>query len=334
MKSPITSKEMSLVVRETEVEFRKEVFNVKYPSYYCTDSEQYFTTTDHDTIKMKQVYNQYRDKYNFPFPEEIKNIRSDYSLTARKMSEILGFGINGYRNYENGEVPSRANANLIQLASDPSKFKALVEISSSFDTLEEKENLLQKIESLIQEKRENIFAFGFYDYLLGRDLPDNLSGYLTPTFEKLTEMVIFFASSMSPYVTKLNKLLFYSDFLNYKYHAVSMSGTRYRAIDMGPVPNNYDSIFDYMYNESAVDIIFKAFDRGTSKQFKQRADRPFNKSLFSESELAVLNFVDKKFKKVKTKEIIEFSHLEDAWRENFHNGKTLIDYNYAFNLNI
>ncbi len=45
------------------------------------------------------------------------------------MSEILGLGINSYRNYENGEIPSQSNGNMIQLMRDPRKFKSVVEIS-------------------------------------------------------------------------------------------------------------------------------------------------------------------------------------------------------------
>jgi len=122
MKSPFTGKEMSIIIRSEDLSFRKDSFNVIYPCYYCDNSKQYFTTTEFDTIKMKQVYNQYRDKYNLPFPEEIKEIRAKYGVSATKMSEILGFGANSYRNYENGEVPNQSNANLIQLANDPIKF--------------------------------------------------------------------------------------------------------------------------------------------------------------------------------------------------------------------
>ncbi|WP_308990897.1 type II TA system antitoxin MqsA family protein [Mariniflexile litorale] len=333
MKSPITGKEMSIQVRNMVITFRKDSFSVDYPSFYCEDSNEYFTTTQFDTIKMKQVYNQYRDKYNLPFPEEIKEIRSKYGLSAVKMSEILGFGVNGYRNYENGEVPSQSNANLIQLANDPEKFKSLVEISSVFDVdSKEKEELLAKIDNLITKKRKQQFFFRFEDYLLGEKLPDNFSGYIKPSIEKLTEMVVFFAQNMEPYITKLNKLLFYSDFLHYKYEAVSMSGTRYRAIDRGPVPNNYDSIFDFMNREGDVNIIEEERQWGFSKQFVSFKDRTFNSSLFSEIELEILNKVNNTFKDINTPDIVEISHTEDAWINNFHNGKSLIDYKYAFNI--
>ena len=44
-----------------------------------------------------QVYNQYRVKHGIPFPDEISGIREHYGLSAAKMAQILGFGINQYR---------------------------------------------------------------------------------------------------------------------------------------------------------------------------------------------------------------------------------------------
>ncbi len=331
MQSPITGKEMSVVVREMKLNFRKESFDVSYPSYYCSDSGEYFTTTEFDNIKMKQVYNQYRDKYNLPFPQEIKDIRAKYKLSAVKMSEILGFGVNGYRNYENGEVPSQSNANLIQLANDPYKFKELVRISTAYeDNSADKKDLLARVDNLTQKKRDKIFAFEVDDFLLGDKLPDNYSGFVKPNIEKLSEMVVFFASFVEPFVTKLNKLLFYTDFLHYKYEAESISGTRYRAIDKGPVPNNYNSIYDFMKSNESIDIIEKEYDWGYSKKFV--AIRDFDKSLFTNLELEILDKVKTKFDKMSTRQVVDYSHSEEAWIDNYHNGKSLIDYKYAFNL--
>lgn len=340
MKSPFTAKEMTIKIRKEDLTFRKETFNVTYPSYYCIDSRQYFTTTEFDTIKMRQVYNQYRDRYNLPFPEEIRDIREKYGLSATKMSEILGFGINSYRNYENGEVPNKSNANLIQLTKNPIQFKSLVNLSNVFkidiedknDFSDEGYKLLGKIEKLIEEKKKVRFSTRFENYLLGDKLPDNYTGYIRPNIEKLTEMVVFFAQNMQPFVTQLNKLLFYCDFLHYKYEAVSISGTRYRAINMGPVPNNYDSIFDYMESINAIDIVKKENDWGYSKQFVSTKD--FNSEKFTERELEILDKVYQEFNGKNTSEIIERSHLEDAWKDNFRQGKSLIDYRFAFNLNI
>ncbi|MDD2793089.1 MAG: DUF4065 domain-containing protein [Sediminibacterium sp.] len=329
MKSPITGKKMKLVKEVRPMEFRKDVFDVVFHYYKCEDSGEQFTSTELDELNMNQVYNQYRDLHNIPFPDEIILIREKYGLPASKMSEILGFGANSYRQYEAGEMPSISNAKLIQLASDPKNFIEMIRLC---DVLEEKVKLkyIQTATDLIEIKEKNIFDFDLKDYLLGDHLADVYSGYRNPNFAKFTEMVVFFAEKMQPFKTKLNKLLFYADFLMFKQSCFSISGVRYKAINKGPVPNNFNSVFEYMANRNDVDIEYTQFPQGyVGEQFKAREGRPFNNKLFTDKELTVLNFVAEKFKNSSTNNIVEVSHLEEAWKQNI---KGDISYNYAFDL--
>ena len=101
MKSAFTGQEMILENENRILNFRKEEFNIVYQFYRCEETGEQFTSTELDEVNMIQLYNQYRDKHNLPFPEEIKEARLKYGLSAAKMSEILGFGINSYRQYEN-----------------------------------------------------------------------------------------------------------------------------------------------------------------------------------------------------------------------------------------
>src|SRR4030042_3902051 len=123
MKSPYTGKEMTLIKEKRIMSFRKEEFEIVFHHYLCKDSMESFTNTDLDELNINQLYNQYRAKYCLPFADEIRKIREDYELSASKMSEVLGFGPNSYRNYEAGEVPSQSNARLIQLVADPPEFR-------------------------------------------------------------------------------------------------------------------------------------------------------------------------------------------------------------------
>ena len=75
MKSPITGKEMTLTRERRPMDFRKETFEVVFHFYRCEDTGEQFTTTEQDEVNMNQVYNQYRDKFNIPFPDEIIRIR-------------------------------------------------------------------------------------------------------------------------------------------------------------------------------------------------------------------------------------------------------------------
>jgi transcriptional regulator with XRE-family HTH domain len=281
---------------------------------------------------MQQVYNQYREIHNLPFPEDIKRIREKYGLPASKMSEVLGFGINSYRNYESGEVPSQSNARLIQIADDAKEFKNLVKLSQAFSE-ESLKKLIKKIDQIIEDEENSSFNSQFQDYLFGKNMPDEFTGYKKPCLKKLTEMVVYFTEQLEPWKTKMNKLLFYADFLNFKRTCFSISGIRYRAIDMGPVPNNFNSIFEYLANNNEIDIRITEFnDNNLGEQFKPNERRKFNPDLFDENELNILEEVKHKFSKTGTKEIIEISHKEKAWEENYNNGKKIISYKYGFEI--
>lgn len=332
MKSPITGLEMKLTKEQRSMIFRKETFDIVFHYYQCEDSGEQFTSAALDELNMNQVYNQYRDKFNIPFPDEINNIRSKYGLSASKMSEILGFGVNSYRQYEAGEIPSVANAKLIQMVDDPQNF---MEMTALCGTLDEKARgkYIQKAIFLAEEKKRNIFNINFKEYLLGNHLADIYSGYRNPNFEKITEMVVYFSDKLSPFKTKMNKLLFYADFLMFKQSCFSISGMRYKAIEMGPVPINFQSIFEYLANKDEIDIFTTEFPQGyIGEQFKAKNDRPFRVELFSENELNVLEKVANVFKPTSTNQMIEISHLEEAWKKNEKN-KSVISYEYAFDLN-
>ncbi|MDP5089371.1 MAG: DUF4065 domain-containing protein [Saprospiraceae bacterium] len=332
MKSPITGLEMKLTKEQRSMIFRKETFDIVFHYYQCEDSGEQFTSAALDELNMNQVYNQYRDKFNIPFPDEINNIRSKYGLSASKMSEILGFGVNSYRQYEAGEIPSIANAKLIQIVDDPQNF---MEMTALCGTLDEKARVkyIQKAIFLAEEKKRNIFNINFKEYLLGKHLADIYSGYRNPNFEKITEMVVYFSDKLSPFKTKMNKLLFYADFLMFKQSCFSISGMRYKAIEMGPVPINFQSIFEYLANKDEIDIFTTEFPQGyIGEQFKAKNGRPFRVELFSENELNVLEKVANVFKPTSTNQIIEISHLEEAWKKNEKN-KSVISYESAFDLN-
>ena len=75
MKSPITGKEMILKKEMRSLVFRKEEFPVVYHYYLCEESKEQFTSTELDEVNMKQIYNQYRDNNNLPFPDDVKDMR-------------------------------------------------------------------------------------------------------------------------------------------------------------------------------------------------------------------------------------------------------------------
>lgn len=333
MKSPFTNKEMILRKEKSILIFRNKEFSYVFHYYLCEDTNEKITTTELDELNINQVYNQYRDLHNIPFPDEIYNIRIKYELSANKMSLILGLGPNSYRHYEKGEVPSLVIGNLIQsIIGNHNVFKQLVERNKDLRD-SEKAKILERIEFI--ESIENDKNYHIEKYLnlhYGDNIPCLMTGYKKTDINKLSEMVLFFTEKLQPTITAMNKLLFYSDFLNYKKTAYSISGTTYMAHNYGPVPIKFRTIYEYMADQQLIELKGEDFGNGIiGEKFSLTEYKSFNSELFSEFELKILNIIANIFKGMNASQIMKVSHEEKAWIEN-EKEKSLINYNYSFDL--
>ena len=299
MKSPFTGGDAALCHEKQSFEFRKDNFEIVYHFYRCKDTNEEFTTTELDQLNMNQVYNLYRQKYAIPFPDEIKRVRELYGISALRMSKLLGFGDNQYRKYEEGEMPSVSNGKMISALKDPHFFLEILKLAQNQFPNDEILKIEKRVKELLLNNscfENKINEFIFHNHL---SLRSSMNGYASVIPEKVKQIIVFFASALQGvFETKLNKLLFYSDFLSYKKYGKGISGLQYQAISYGSMIT-------------------------TVEQFEQ--------SLFTVEELEVLQCVLVHFEKSKANEISEMSHAEEAWRQN-EKQHSLIDYSYAFDL--
>jgi len=333
MKSPITGKEMSVHREWREMSFRKEKFRVLFHSYLCEDSGQKFEDESFANLNYNQLANRYRVKYLIPDPEKIRRIRKRYSVSGSMMAVIMGFGINSYRQYESGEIPSQSNGRLIQLAEDPQEFKKILELSNEIQESKKSKILkhLQDIEKRIATDPKESYL---KKYVMGDLKASSKTGFKDPDVGKLIEMIVFFTEKLQPWKTKLNKLLFYSDFTCFKETAFSISGTSYKAIQMGPVPLKFNSLYEYLSENEEINIDYNVFpDGGVGERFSPANNRKFNRNIFSEREMKILETIAEKFSSISTQDIVDLSHKEKAWTEN-QESKSIIDYFHAFDLSI
>lgn len=324
MKSPFTGGNVSLQQENSELVFRKEKFQYTYLYYECEDTKEHFTTTEIDELNLAQVYNQYRIKYGIPFPDEIKQIREMYDLSALKMSEILGFGDNQYRLYESGDMPSEANGKVLNLIKEPAIFETFVR--NARYQLEEKEfkRILAKLNKVIESQLPNIEEELIYDsYTRG-----SINGYATQSYKKLKNILLYFIERCDGvFNTKMNKLLFYTDFLCYKKYGRAVSGLAYKAIQYGPVPVRWDRVYSLV---DGVDQDIVEFESGYSGVKLDSLLMP-DMNVFSTEELSVLESVYENFKNSTAADISAISHNEDAWKKYYGTNK-LIDFREAFTL--
>jgi len=329
MTSPFTGGEAILLKEPKELDFRGSKFYIIHQQYQCVDTGELYTDTQLDELNVNQVYNQYREKEGIPFPDEITAYRKQYDLPATKMSQLLGFGVNMYGKYEAGEIPNLSNGKLITICKEPSVFKNYFNLSKSHQfTDREKELIIMKIDKAIEIKQQNVKE-EFEKYAaLGNTERGIYTGYTTPNLAKAREMVLFFAAYCKPFTTKMNKLLFYADFLNYKRTSYSISGMTYQAIQRGPVPLRYDGLYGNV--SDVVERKDEFFPNDVSGE-RLVAKNIFNASLFSNEELKSLERVASRFRNTPTKDIVLISHDEPAWIDN-ERDENEISYQYAFEL--
>lgn len=329
MKSPFTG---GAVISEKELrthEFRGLRLEIMHHHYRCKDTGETFSDTLADELNLIQMYNQYREKEGIPYKDEIIEYRKQYGIPATKMSLILGFGINMYGKYEAGEIPSVSNGRMIHsICNDPDLFKRFfLNNAYGFDE-KEKTVIVKKIDEAI-EKRMNQMDQAMEKFAaLGHTERGQFTGYAKPDLSKARQMVLYFAIHTKPFVTKMNKLLFYADFLNFKKTGISISGMTYKAITNGPVPQRYAGLIDNV--SDIVERIDEYYPNDVAGE-RLSSNHAFDPSLFSEKELSTLEEVALRFKKTPTKEIVNLSHLEDAWTLNIETRK-IISYSHAFTL--
>lgn len=324
IKSPFTGGVALLKNEPSSLIFRKEEFRYTHQFYECQETHERFTTTELDEANLAQIYNQYRAKYGIPFPEEIKRIRQHYGLSASKMSEILGFGENQYRLYENGDIPSEANGKVLMSITNPDIFKVFVLNARGQFTDDEFEKLMNKAFAWKNEK----YSSEVVDHVFSVYRRTIYNGYTTQSIDKIKNILLYFIEKWNGvFFTKMNKLLFYSDFLSFRQTGKGMTGLAYMAIEHGPVPLKWDRIYSFFDEINQVIVQFQNGKAGTMLTSNISPDL----SCFSDNELQMLDFVYHRFKKESSTQISETSHQEEAWKQ-FVNGDELIDYNMAFSL--
>ena len=326
LNSPVTEKPIKVIYRPDTVSYRGEEYPCVVTLFQDEDGGEPFTTTESDTVWFSQVTNQYRAKYGIPYTDEIIALREKYGLSATKMSAILGFGVNQYRLYEMGEVPSESNGKLIRSAMNPHTFKDLV--NDSRHQLTDRE--YAKIMARVQEVINQIPAWYEERGAVGRIFRTHRgkeNGFAPQSTVRLKNLLLYIIEQMGEvFQTKMNKVLFYIDFLSYRESGMAISGLAYNAIDFGPVPQRWDRVY------SAFDEIvpLPKLVRDQESTALTASVEP-DMACFTEQERAIIDTVCAKMKDLSAHDISELSHKEPAWQRHLHQVET-IPYEEAFSL--
>jgi hypothetical protein len=147
------------------------------------------------------------------------------------------------------------------------------------------------------------------------------TGFRPFSAERLGAMATYIATKgRDIYKTKLNKLLFYSDFINFYLHGHSISGTRYIHVPFGPVPEHYGDVLAHLADSGRVNLQ----QLGEGVLVTPTAE-PAGE--LSPDEIETIDWVLANYGRMTSTEISNQSHQEKAYR--FTRPGEEIAYRYA-----
>ena len=325
MISPFTGSQATLKYEKRELTYRKEKYSYIAQFYEDDQTHEQFTTTEMDEANITQVYNQYRVKHSIPFVDEIIALREIYGLSALKMSAILGFGDNQYRQYEEGYIPTESNGKILKACLNPHIFETFVKNSRQQLTEKEYNKIISKVES-VKNQYDNTDVR--QNLIFGKTRRCAENGFALQSIQKLQNIILYFIDKCSGvFNTKMNKLLFYTDFLHYRQHGQAITGMTYRAIQYGPVPVRWDRVYSLL---DCIEQDLVELESGTIGTRLISSEKP-DLTEFSDKELVTLESIAKRFKETSASEISALSHKEKAWME-FAGISQPIEFSSAFSL--
>jgi uncharacterized phage-associated protein len=326
MLSPYTGKEMKVVYEPRTWNFRGEEYEYIHTAYVCEDTNEQFTTNESDDAGFLQVTNQYRAKHGIPFTDEIIAARIRYGVSAAKMSAILGIGTNQWRLYENGEVPSVSNGRMIRSIMNPKVFLDLVMSVRQLLTDKEYNTITAKAQQVIaQSDKYHIDAYEcrrLFSVSRGAE-----NGYSPISLERVKAVMLTILQECGEvFCTKMNKLLFYIDFLSYRQRGIAMTGLSFRAIDYGPVPERWEKLYS-QFDEIRQELRPIGEYEGNILLSNIMPDD----TILNNSEKEIIRAVCAHFMGYSSSKISAISHEEPAWIK-YHEAHSRIPFTEAFEL--
>lgn len=313
---------LALIKEEREITVRNEPFTVQVEYYKCPECGGEFLVPDSERDPFEEAYRLYRAKHKMLQPEEIRNFRHEYYLTQTELANLLGLGGATISRYETGKLQDETHDTLLRLAMNPKNIRDLVVNSAGIFSQDKKKVVLNAIIRNAEPKvssLEHSVTLNFQDHE-----PDEYSGFKKFDRDKFFNAVLYLCKG-GEIKTKLNKLLFYADFIHFKEYTISITGSQYARIPFGPASNGYDFYYAILISQDAIEIEEMYYPDFTGEKFIAKREPDLN--IFSASELRILASVKEHFKDYNASDISKYSHQEKGYQDT-QIGET-ISYDYA-----
>ncbi len=297
----------------------------------CVSCGDKLGSDDKDQEILDIVNAEYRKKTDLLTPERIKQIRSRYNLSQKSFALLLGMSEATINRYEKGALQDQSHDTAIRACEEPKFVRSLLERKGELLTEWQRNRVLNSLSG------QDVSSSHILELNWNTSMPNEVSehtGFRYFDYNRFSYVVINLCSKMGEVCTTvINKLLFYTDFLNFKTATVSLTGATYRRLNYGPVLADYDNLLSKMESESLLVKEEKVFPNDTTGYYYKPG--PQSESIriqLTNHEENVLNFIATEFLNCTAKVISNRSHNENAWKET--EDKALISYLYAHSLSL
>ncbi len=325
--SLVSKKEILPVLGET-VEYEAKILR-------CGSCDNDFASESLENENFKTAYDIYRGRHNLLSPERIREIRTMYGLSQRSFSLFLGWGEITIHRYESGAIQDKVHNETLALLEDPRNALKILELNRNDLEQDFYQELNHRIKELIKQNPLDA-CLSDLNIVLGRDKfseaeDRELSGNRLFDLIKFENLILYFLEKCTRVgKTKLNKLLWYADFKNFKDNGVSVTGAKYVHLQYGPVPQNYDYFLQFLSLQNKITSTEVEYDHYSGEEYY--ANRPADVSVFPEAELAVIDHIAETFGNLTARQLKEKSHEEEGYKATRH--LDFITYDYAKALSI
>lgn len=278
-----------------------------------------------DGDNLSRAYVVYREKHGLLGPTEVKNLRSNYGLTQRGLATLLGWSPATINRYERTGVFQTAHNHTLLVLKDPVRARGLFGPRLVLLSPAERQRFEEAVDKSVPSSLpETIKA------TLEGQKPDEFTGYQRFDLAKLADMISFFAGDRGVFKTKLMKLLWYSDFLHFRSQAIGISGAIYVNLPNGPALDYWEFVLGTLERERLIEIHFEEREEWSGERI--RGVTPVDSSRFEDSELEIMQLVQRHLGHLSASSLSNRSHMEVAWI-NTHRGQR-ISYRFANQLKL
>lgn len=268
-------------------EYGGKALEVIVPAHVCTNCDEPLMDSKQMNILRQAAADRFRQQHGFLTSENIVAIRKKMEMSQRQFAAYLGVGEASIKRWETYFAQETAMDEHIRLKCD----KAFAERNA-------------------------------FNVAMSTQLVDEFSGKREFSWERFTNAVLaLIETCKSPLY--INKALFYLDFLHFKKHGLSITGSNYAKLEYGPCPDNYKMLFTKMLEENLIK---------ESKGHELVALQEPDLNLFDDNEKQTISEIVKLAKKDSGKSLYHKSHREEAYTKSSTWGP--VSYKFASKLKI